>query len=231
MNASPRLILASASPRRRELLAHLGVPFDVQPSQADESVPDMVDDPAAFARDLALAKARHVAGQRPDVVVIGADTIVVLDGRILGKPHGNSEARAMLVDLRGRSHQVTTGLAIVRNQDVWVDHVTTDVFMRDYTDEEIRAYIASGEPFDKAGSYAIQDRQFDPVERFEGCYCNVVGLPLVTAWSMLGRAGVHQSRCLPANLPPQCRDCPLRSTLASADQCDSTSAPPSTGLG
>ncbi len=209
MSDSPDLVLASASPRRRELLACLGLAFTVRAaSGVDESLPGKIEDPVVFARDLSDLKAREVAADFPDSAIIAADTIVVLDNSILGKPESAEEARRTLRQLRGREHQVTTAVALVFGEQSWIDHVTTNVVMRDYSDEEIERYIESDEPFDKAGSYAIQDRQFRPVERYEGCYCNVVGLPLLLTHRMLEEAGFDLRNLNPASLPPQCRSCP-----------------------
>lgn len=177
-----RLVLASASPRRRELLAALGVPFDVAPSSLDESAFDRQPDSALYVEQLAFAKAQAVAGTLQDAqaLVIGADTTVVVDGRRLGKPASADEARAMLRHLRGRTHEVFTGIAILdaASGQAQVRHHRSVVHMRHYTDAEIDAYIATGDPLDKAGAYAIQHTGFHPVEHVEGCYFNVVGLPV-----------------------------------------------------
>ncbi len=199
---TPAIILASASPRRRELLAALGVVFEVVPSHVDESTDE--GDPAPVAELLAVRKAEAVAALTstpPGAVVIGSDTVVVLDGRMLGKPSDAAEARAMLTSLRGRAHEVVTGVAVALDGRVVSDHCRTAVHMRDYKDDAIEAFIASGSPFDKAGGYAIQDETFAPVARFEGCRCNVVGLPLATLRALLGQVGV-------ATQPPEV-DCPV----------------------
>jgi septum formation protein len=209
MNAATPLILASASPRRRELLAHLGVPFTVLHADIDETIPDSVEDPAAFARALAEAKARSVAARYPGAAVLAADTIVVDGLTILGKPETAADARSMLQTLRGRSHEVTTGLALVYESMNWINHATTTVHMRAYTDEEMDAYIATGDPYDKAGSYAIQDRRFSPVASCEGCYCNVVGLPIVLTRRTLDEASLTTLNLHPPSMPPACRSCPL----------------------
>jgi septum formation protein len=206
---SSSLILASASPRRRELLARLGIPFEVVPAGVDESVPEVPEDPVQLARDLAHAKAAEIAATRPGYLVLAADTIVVLDGRILGKPGSEAEAWQTLGALRGRPHYVITGVAVARGADIRVDYVLSTIHMRDYGDDEITDYIASGDPFDKAGSYAIQHERFRPVERYEGCYCNVVGLPLILTWQLLLQAGVPVPDLASLDLPDQCRHCPL----------------------
>lgn len=209
MSDAPLLILASASPRRRELLSELGVPFRVCPADVDESAPVQTPRAERVARQLARAKALAVAAQEPDAVVLAADTIVVLRGRILGKPADADEARAILAALRDRRHRVITGLALVTGRRVRVTHAVTGVWMRPYSADEVEATIAAGTPFDKAGAYAIQDPTFQPVARYEGCYCNVVGLPLAPVIRLLQAAGVSVPTTDPAALQPQCRHCPL----------------------
>jgi len=175
----PPLILASSSPRRKEILGLLGLPFTVLVAEVDET-PLAEEKPEAAARRVATAKAAAVAKLVPEGLVLGADTVVVYRGQILGKPKDAAEAGATLRKLRGRWHRVITGVHLVRapNGASYTAAVTTKVWMRHYADAEIDAYVASGEPFDKAGAYAIQSREFHPVERIEGCYLNVVGLPL-----------------------------------------------------
>jgi septum formation protein len=204
-----KLVLASGSPRRSELLSRLGYDFDVVPSGVDESSM-LVDKPVDLARRLARAKVLDVADSRPGDILLGADTVVLHQRDVYGKPADASEARRMLRRLRGRQHNVITALALLRPGRVRSDtaHVLTRVTLRPYTDQEIEATIAAGHPFDKAGAYAIQDRTFQPVASYEGCYCNVVGLPLWTALSMLVRAGAA-----PAQRPEMldvCNGCPDR---------------------
>lgn len=201
---APRFVLASASPRRRDLLAHLGVTFEVQPADVDE---DPGDDTAAEAAErLARRKAAAAAAHAPGAVVIGSDTIVALDGRLLAKPADAAEARSMLRALRGRTHEVLTGVAVASGGRLQSACARTEVVMRPYTDEEIEAWIATGEAFDKAGAYAIQDPVFRPVERLDGCECNVIGLPLWTLRSLLVATGV------PGAAPDleRCARCPAR---------------------
>jgi septum formation protein len=192
-----RLILASASPRRRELLARLDVPFEVRPSGIEEPLPPGVP-ASALAMALARAKARDVGdrlcavGEAP-ALVLGADTLVVLDERPLGKPASRHEARAMLRALRGRSHEVVTAVVLrleVSGGREAAAAVTSQVFMRGYTDREIDAYVATGEPDDKAGAYAVQGEGGALVARVEGCYTNVVGLPLTTTARLLRSFGL-----------------------------------------
>ena len=164
-----------------------------------------------MAEALARAKAVSVAQREGGGLVLAADTVVVDGDTLLGKPRDAAEAAAMLRRLRGREHRVITGLALVdAARFTLVDHVTTAVRMRAYTEEEIAAYIASGEPFDKAGAYAIQDEAFHPVASYDGCYCNVVGLPLRAVIRLLRHAGLDITDRHLAGLPAECRDCPLQ---------------------
>ncbi|MDO8616142.1 MAG: Maf family protein [Dehalococcoidia bacterium] len=214
---SPKLILASASPRRRELLSRLGVPFAVQPAEIEEDVAGDGGRPERAARRLAAAKARAVAEQHAGALVLAADTVVALRGVLLGKPAGAEEAAAMLRGLRGRTHRVVTAVAVAvpvetprRGVSMLVGHFRTVVAMRPYSEEEIAASIARGDPFDKAGAYGIQDALFAPVESYDGCYCNVVGLPLWPALALLRRAGLDITHVRATDLLPQCAGCPLR---------------------
>lgn len=182
MTSNPSLVLASTSPRRRELLGRLGLPFTIVPVAVDEE-PLPGESPAHTAERLALAKARAalaVLPPRSESFVVGADTIVVYRGRPLGKPTTAAEAATMLRRLRGKTHRVISGVAVVdsRTGTSRMATATTRVHLRPMTDAEITAYVASGDPLDKAGSYAIQNQDFHPVEWIEGCYSNVVGLPL-----------------------------------------------------
>ena len=191
-----RLILASASPRRRELLERLGLPFEVRPSGIEEPLAAGV--PAStLATTLARAKAADIADRLraagEAALVLGADTLVVLDGQPLGKPTSQGDARAMLRALRGRSHEVVTAV-VVRDAEPagrqLTEAVVSQVLMRDYTDDEIAAYVATGEPDDKAGAYAVQGRGRRLVSRVDGCYTNVVGLPLRTTARLLQAFGL-----------------------------------------
>jgi MAF protein len=203
------LILASASPRRQLLLAHLGIPFSVEPSAVIEELAAEANGVTA-ARHLALAKAVEVSLRYPQSLVIGADTVVVFEGRILGKPVDAEEATATLTALRDRWHDVITAVAVVQPlAQASVEHVTTRVRMRDYSDVEVEAYIASGKPLDKAGAYGIQDEDFHPVAEYDGCYCNVMGLPLWTTAVLLSRAGLSVTSVLERMLEA-CRVCPYR---------------------
>ena len=189
-----RLVLASLSPRRAELLRRLGVPFEVIPSEIEEAWPPGT--PREGVTALALAKARSVALHVGTAVVLGADTGVVLDGRVLGKPDSPEGARRMLRELRGRQHEVITGVAVVEAPTgrETATAVVTRVLMREYREAEIEAYVATGEPFDKAGAYAIQGAGGALVAKVEGCYTNVVGLPLTTTRRLLEECGVISRR-------------------------------------
>jgi septum formation protein len=173
------LVLASASPRREELLRQIGLEFEVVPSQADEPVLAGLP-PSSQAERLALEKARAVAARRSEGLVIGADTVVALDGRILDKPRDPAEARAILRELSGREHRVTTGVAVVdaSTGKTKSDRVTTRVRFAFLSEEVIDRYVATGEPMDKAGAYGIQGGGALLIESISGCYTNVVGLPL-----------------------------------------------------
>lgn len=202
----PDVVLASASPRRRELLLALGIDFVSAASSDDENV-SSDEPPAKAAERLALLKADSIAKSNSDKAVIGADTIVVLDGAILGKPCDEAEAADMLRRLRGRRHEVITAVAVIRNGRLFVDHVSTTVTMRNYSDDEIAAYVASGDPMDKAGAYAVQNTAFAPVSGFEGCYLNVVGFPLCLLSRLLREAGVAVRPRPEWALPSQCVSC------------------------
>ncbi len=188
---NPKIILASQSPRRRYLLERAGLNFSVVPSTIDETALS-ADDPALLARGLAEAKASDVAERFPESWVIAADTIVVVEGRILGKPGSEGEARDMLVHLSGRSHQVLTGYCLCcrRRERLICEVVSTDVLCKVLTPVEIDWYIRTGEPFDKAGAYAIQGIGTFLVKRINGSYTNVVGLPVCEVIEHLIREGV-----------------------------------------
>jgi len=175
-----KLILASNSPRRRRLITLTGWDFIVSVADVDESQHEN-ESPSDYVLRLAEKKARAVKDRAtPEDVILAADTTVVDGLDILGKPKDDAEATAMLTRLRGRTHQVYTGIALLRMSDglLLTDVCITDVPMRNYSDEEIRIYVASGDPLDKAGAYAIQHAGFNPVARMDGCYASVMGLPL-----------------------------------------------------
>ena len=179
LSSDPLLILASQSPRRRYLLEQAGLKFTVIPSDIDESsVP--LSSPDVYVRALAEAKAKHVSAKYPESWVIGADTIVMIGGSILGKPGSIEDARTMLERLSGQVHQVFTGFSICRQIEnrLYSDSIKTDVLFKELSPAEIEWYIHTQEPFDKAGAYAIQGLGTFLVKRINGSYTNVVGLPV-----------------------------------------------------
>lgn len=185
-----RIILASASPRRKELLEQAGIAFEIQIGNAQECITK--EEPGEIVEELSLAKAQKVAEEvTGDAVIIGADTIVAKDREILGKPKDAADAHRMLALLQGTKHQVYTGVTLIQKkgerQIVRAFHERTDVFMSPMCDDEIEAYIATGEPFDKAGSYGIQGRAGIFVEKIEEDYYNVVGLPVSRLYHELKR--------------------------------------------
>lgn len=187
-----QLVLASQSPRRRELLQQMGFSgFAVRPAQGEEQADPSLP-PEQYVEQLALHKAREVASRcAPDALVIGADTVVVLDGQLMGKPENAAEALQMLSALSGRKHTVCTGVCVICNGQADVRHASTKVTFCNLTQREMLAYIATGEPMDKAGAYGIQGRGGLLVEKIEGDYYNVVGLPICLLNRMLGRFGVQ----------------------------------------
>jgi MAF protein len=194
------LLLASNSPRRRELLSLGKWRFSISVSSVDESQ-QTGETPADYVLRLAEAKARAaVPNARPEHILIGADTTVVDENRTLGKPKDATEAAAMLKLLRGHTHQVYTALAVLRMKDeqLVTDLCVTDVPMRSYSDEEIEAYVLSGDPLDKAGAYAIQHSGFHPVETMKGCYASVMGLPLCHLIRVLQKMGAEVDENIPA---------------------------------
>ena len=181
------LILASASPRRKELLAHAGIPFEVQAAQVDEHCEGSA---AEAVKILSARKALAVRSLFPSRFILAADTLVELDGAVLGKPSGPEEAADMLQRLSGRTHQVWTGVTLVNpSGDMFTENDRSDVTFGEVPKEEIAAYVRSGEPLDKAGAYAIQGRASLWISRMEGSYSNVIGLPLFLVRSLLLRAG------------------------------------------
>lgn len=197
------LMLASASPRRRELLALLGLPFESTTTDIDERV-RAGEPPEQYARRLSREKAAAAAGHsRVDALILAADTIVVDGVDVLGKPSDAAEATAILRRLRGHTHRVYTAVTLL---DSGSGRATTElagspVQMRDYTDDEIARYIAGGDPFDKAGAYAIQHNGFRPAQNFDHCMANVMGLPLCHIARMMRQADID----LPADVPSACQ--------------------------
>lgn len=194
-----KVILASASPRRRELLKQIGIEAVVCPAAYDEA-----GGTAAEAEDVVLAnalgKCRAVAALKgSSTPVIAADTVVVIDNKILGKPASEAEAAAMLRLLSGREHKVMTGIAVISSGRELSEVCVTRVLFRSLSDSEISAYIATGEPLDKAGAYGIQGRGAVLVEKIDGCYNNVVGLPLTRLYMLLSAIGAE-------NFAPECKN-------------------------
>jgi septum formation protein len=189
--AKAPLILASNSPRRRQLLALTGIPFVVSVADVDESQ-FANEKPADYVLRLAETKARAVRAGA-DQFVLAADTTVVDGSDILGKPKDEADAVAMLRRLRGHVHQVYTGIALLRAGDgqLLTDLCITDVPMREYTDEELRTYVATGDPLDKAGAYAIQHAEFHPVARMDGCFASVMGLPVCHVILQMRKMGIQ----------------------------------------
>ncbi len=204
-----KILLASGSPRRRQILAELGLSYTVKVPVVDElEIQNRYTGPVEeLARELAEQKGRAALElpEAVDSIIISSDTTVVVDDLVLGKPVDEAEAFEILKQLRGRWHLVISGVAVsTLVQDTAFTSSTscvTRVLMRDYSDEEIRAYIATGDPMDKAGAYAIQHPGFHPVEKIEGCYLNVVGLPLCTLSELLADFDVY-----PQNPPPYPED-------------------------
>ena len=203
---APTILLASGSPRRRDLIALLGLPVETAPADIDET-PHPGEDPAFMVARLSLAKAEsaRVTARPLDYlttrpILLAADTTVSLDGEILAKPADAVEARSMLTQLRGRSHQVYTAIALIDMEtgEHITDLATTEVPMRQYSDEEMEGYIATGDSLDKAGGYAIQHDGFNPVATMSGCYANVVGLPLCHVARSLRALGVEPLADVPA---------------------------------
>lgn len=189
------IILASASPRRRELLERMGLEFTIRTASHDETM-----DPSAAPCD-EVARVSRIKAQAvrslctPEDIIVAADTIVVSDGLVMGKPHSKEEAVSMLRRLSGHDHQVMTGLTVMQGESAETVTVTTTLRFRALSDEEIRAYVATGEPMDKAGAYAVQGIAFMFVERLDGDYYNVMGLPVCTLATMLRRRGIRILGC------------------------------------
>ncbi len=221
MTKTPTLVLGSNSPRRRELLSLGGWIFTVRPADVDESLL-LGEAPGEYVLRLAETKVRACASNaQPGETIIAADTTVTIDGDILGKPASAAEAVAMLTRLRGRRHQVFTGIA-VKDMDsgrLLTRKCVSEVPMRRYTDAEMQAYVRSGNPLDKAGAYAIQHARFHPVEDFSGCTASVMGLPLCHLAHSLKSVGIFPK----TDIPTACQaslhyDCPIHSRAMNGEE-------------
>lgn len=216
MNNAKILVLASNSPRRRQLLALGNWEFNVIVSDVDES--QLTGEaPKEYVLRLARAKALAVAEKAgSDSIIIGSDTAVIDGSEILGKPKDEADAERMLKQLRGRTHQVYTGVAIIRVHDgkTLTELCVTDVPMRAYSDDEIRAYVQTGDPMDKAGAYAIQHPDFQPVASMNGCYASVMGLPMCHVLRALQKLDVHSAADVPMNCQTLLNyQCPVSSAI------------------
>ncbi len=185
-----KVVLASASPRRKELLKLILDDFTIHPSDFDESLISLDIEPQIHVQYSSEQKAMDVARHYPDCIIIGADTVVCIDNEILGKPECKNDAFNMLQKLSGRKHQVYTGLTVICNDSRITTHVCTDVTFRKLTDDLIESYVETGEPMDKAGAYAIQEKGAILVESICGCFYNVVGLPLNQLSLLLEKFGI-----------------------------------------
>lgn len=184
-----KTVLASGSPRRKEILTMLGLEFTVDFSDIDEQCD--CKDPLGYVEELALRKGRAVANKYGyDTLVISSDTVVVLDGEILGKPHSNEQAREMLRLLSGRKHTVVSGLSLITGGKEYTSHETSDVYFSKMTEEMINAYVSTGDPMDKAGAYAVQGKTALWIDKIDGDYFNVMGFPVRLFCKMLCDAGI-----------------------------------------
>lgn len=193
------LVLASNSPRRKQILAWSGVPFSVRPADIDET-PQEGESARAYVQRIALTKGRKMSGSAGfKELIVAADTTVAVDDEIIGKPKNAEEARQILLKLRGRVHFVHTAIVVIAPSKGLIERelCTTRVRMRRYTDEEINAYIRTGDPMDKAGAYAIQNESFHPVDQLKGCYASVMGLPLCHLERVLRRMGYGDRKQIP----------------------------------
>ena len=205
------IALASSSPRRREIIKALDADVIVIGSTGDEPSPNAGESPSAYVRRMAELKARGADSSDGHTIIIGADTSVVHGNAILGKPSDTDEAESMLRSLRGQVHGVVTGVAVLDTATgaCETSSRSSAVHLRNYTDEEMLAYIASGEPMDKAGAYAAQDQTFRPALSIDGCYLNVVGLPLCDTITLLGKMGVAVGTREDWKIPEECENCEL----------------------
>lgn len=200
MNLQQKLILASASPRRRDILRNLGLEFDIMIPNIDETMPPELNTDSAV-EFLSVKKAKSIANKIDyPAIIIGSDTTVAIDGEVLGKPVDKKEAFDMLKKLSGRSHEVISGYAIVNTLEnrVTSGSIISKVYFDDLSDEQIQAYISTGEPMDKAGAYAIQGYASTFIPHIEGCYNNIVGLPTYAVCKALKENGINVLKFVPA---------------------------------
>ncbi len=193
------LVLASNSPRRKQILGWSGIPFSVRPADVDET-PLEGESARAYVQRIALSKGRKMSGSAGfKELIVAADTTVAVDDEIIGKPKDAAEARQILLKLRGRVHFVHTAIVVISPSKGLIERelCTTRVRMRRYSEEEIEAYIQSGDPLDKAGAYAIQNESFHPVDQLKGCYASVMGLPLCHLERVLRRMGYGDRKQIP----------------------------------
>ncbi len=221
MSKGRGISLLSSSPRRREIIAALSNPVSISGARGHEPRPEKRETPEDYVTRSAIAKLGEGERDSNEGWLVSADTIVALDGDILGKPNSDEEARDMLRRLRNTRHQVVTGVAALHtgSECLRTQTESSDVLTRDYSDQSIESYIARKEPFDKAGAYAVQDDVFNPVVRVEGCYLNVVGLPLCVLVELLGRLGA-EPKLRPFEQIPyhnRCNGCRLKGEL----ECES----------
>jgi len=212
------LVLASSSPRRRELTAAYFVPMVWERPMVAEGRPETGEAAEEYALRVSRAKATQTGSAWQDALVVGADTVVVLDGQVLGKPADAAEATDMLIRLRGRTHRVITGLIVLDSASKAERSSTTatEVAMRRYSDAELAAYVASGDPLDKAGAYAIQHAGFHPAQEVAGCYLNVVGLPVCRLADLLEQIGIAEPMRPGWAVPAECGGCALAGRLDAA---------------
>lgn len=207
-----KLVLASGSPRRREIIQALDIDVEIVSPGGEEGPPLPDETPEAYVIRLSQEKAQRAAVNRPNAVILSADTSVVLGSDILGKPASHNEAVQMLERLRGRNHQVITGFTILdaTSGKSLSGAKSSEIYLRNFSDKEIADYVASGESLDKAGAYAVQDKNFRPAHRTEGCYLNIVGLPLCEVIQQLCKIGLDAKLRKGWQLPDECENCPLK---------------------
>jgi len=182
-------ILASGSPRRKQILEEAGFEFEIRQSDIDET--SNIDDPVKLAKNLAESKAQTLSASESGRIVLAADTVVAFDGKLLGKPSSEAEATEMLESLSGQTHLVVTAVSVIDSSgNQHTDAMSTNVTFRKLRKIDIENYVRIGLPMDKAGAYGIQDSELNPVEKYESCYLNVVGLPMCTTAELLRRAGL-----------------------------------------